>query len=215
MYSFTARDMDEGSPTRVPCDVPGGLRCGTDEQVHECVGKLAGAHGELFRKWVADAKYKAALATGERPAPQYWFLLSAQLHVADYTMMRRQAWWVRYHDACEGGLGWRTSISGDLLGDKGVGCFAGLPTSEEGKFLLTDRALAMMDAHEDMAWLTRLRIAKDGLMRRADQAAQERLGRVKVMEQEALELSQQNRFDAARAQVREAVALVRNSTAGR
>ncbi len=208
LHSFSPRELAADFPARVPCDVPGASLAGGDAVVHQAVASLTTRHGSLFSGWLANPELSRVVPVGEQARPQYWLLLSSQIHHVDYPMMRRQAWWCRYHQVLEGGLGWTAPTGAELPGTTDVAPFAAIPTGEGGGLLLTDRALAIMDAGEDMAWITRLKATSAALARRGGAEARERIRRAQALEAEALRLSQDNRFDAARELIRSALGIV-------
>jgi len=168
--------------------------CGQDTRLQEYARKLVEPRRELFEKWCADPLLMA-LAGTEKPRQIVAYWISTQLHVARYTSVRRQIWWLRHHgiDAINS---WACSSGYRPYDDRIMHWMlmhlksATLPGGH-GR-VLTDRALAWMDMKADMDLVTLVRLLSDEV---DDKTTLENL---QAITRQALDASQQNDFEAAR-----------------
>lgn len=206
LCGFDREALEQGLPSQIPCDIPGAICPGPDELVHRCVDLLVGGRRALHDRWLTDPTLAPlALADSDRQ-PHTWCALSAQAGVTDYATMRRQAWWCRQRGALEGGLTWITTPPDDDSAGCPEACGVVILTADGEPVGLTDRALALMDAHEDMGWITRLEMALGAAS--ADPSVQAQVARAEALKADAYRLAAENRCDAAREAIRDALALL-------
>ncbi|MDD5706937.1 MAG: sugar-binding protein [Kiritimatiellae bacterium] len=186
-FSFMQPGVDDQYQCRLPNDIAELFYyCGRDEGVHEYVDKLVRPRAELFERWKRDPELLRRAGT-DRPRAIHSFWISGQLHVTDYSAMRRQHWYTRFH-GIDSILMWRLSPAGMLYANR-IGCNALLAAGNgPGSMLMTDRSLAWHDLFEDMALITLVRFLKE----RPDAAD------VSQLEQAAYAASQSNAWDLAR-----------------
>ena len=199
VHTFSLKALPAMSPTNIPCDVPM-MRCGpTDADVHAAGNELATPHKRLFARWLSDPAFSLRVPVGHRPRPQYCTALSAQAAQPSYRGMRRQAWWVWSRDMARGGLQWAGIAPSSLADISDGGQFMVVPTGGTASFILTDRAVALMDISRDMLLLTQLEMAKSRVLDLNTPDARDALRAIKQLEQAAVQASQRDGFEQARA----------------
>jgi hypothetical protein len=166
--------------------------CGRDMRLQAYARKLVEPRTKLFDQWRADPDLLARAGT-DSPRQLISFWISTQLHVADYSSVRRQVWWLRHHGidsinswACNGGYGPALILHWMLMDVQSDDTLRGRGS------LLTDRALGWIDMKEDMELVTLVRLLADEV---EDETTQQELAEIS---QQALEASQREEFELAR-----------------
>jgi len=196
--SFTIHGVDAGYQVKLANDIPlMFFYCGYDEGIKEYARKLLIPRQALFKKWCHDPKLMK-LANTNKPKALYGFWMSARLHQDNYNTVRRHLWWLR-HNGFDNLIIWAMASWNIVYGN--VGDWSAMATGYSDSFILTDRSLAIMDAKDDMALITLVRILKS----KADKNMQEK---VTLLETKAFQLSQKNLFNQARHNYIKAVKLM-------
>ncbi|MHC4873404.1 MAG: COG1470 family protein [Planctomycetota bacterium] len=197
--SFMNSGVDKGYHVKLPNDIAEMFYyTGRDEMFRVYASKLVNDRLTLVEEWKNNSEYmKKAGADTIRTLFSFW--ISAQLHVTDYNIMRRQSWYLislGYNSiSC-----WSMKYYDYLYSNKTIGN-NGFVYSGENQRMMTDRSLAWYDIRDDMALAAQYGYLKE-------KADPELIAEAELFKTKAYDYSQKNNFYKARLLLKKACSIL-------